>query len=275
MDLPYERVLLATEHTEFDSGAEMIAFALAKLRPATLPVVLPAEINAEVELVAPEADERFERELHDRLLALEAQARRAGIALEVNVRRGREAWREIVDEARERAADLLILRRRGRQSFLKRLMIGAMVERVATEAPCSVLLVPRAAPLWSERVLAGVDATSQGHTVAAAAGRIAHRARLPLTLVCVATDDTPKAHDAATAIAAAAVRTAAASGAQADGRVAVGRPADTIADLAARLRADLLVVGRGGREVHGPLHFGSTARRVVGLADCAVLVVEP
>ena len=124
--------------------------------------VVPIVSNVEYESVAPELVARVEEGVHARLVALRGDAQRAGVELELRVRRGEEPWREIVAEARDRGADLLIVRRRGKRSFLANLMVGEMVGKVATAAPCSVLLVPRAARVWTRRVLAGIDGTRAG-----------------------------------------------------------------------------------------------------------------
>ena len=275
MPIPYARLLLATEHTEFDAGSEHVALELARQRGVPLAGIVPIVSNVEYESVAPELVARVEEGVHARLVALRGDAQRAGVALELRVRRGEEPWREIVAEARERGADLLIVRRRGKRSFLANLMVGEMVGKVATAAPCSVLLVPRAARVWTRRVLAGIDGTRMGTDVARAAARMAVSAGLPLTVASVAVHDTANERAAADAVVAAAVSAARTEGADVEGHVAAGRAADAIAALAAASGADLLVVGRGGPEAHGRLHLGSNAQRIAGLAACAVLVVKP
>lgn len=275
MPIPYAQLLLATEHTEFDAGSEHVALELARQRGVPLAGVVPIVSNVEYESVAPELVARVEAGVHARLVALRGDAQRAGVELELRVRRGEEPWREIVAEARDRGADLLIVRRRGKRSFLANLMVGEMVGKVATAAPCSVLLVPRAARVWTRRVLAGIDGTRAGADVARAAARMAVSAGLPLTVASVAAHDTAAERAAADAVVAAAVAAARAEGADVEGRVAAGRAADVIAALAAASGADLLVVGRGGPEAHGRLHLGSNAQRIAGLAACAVLVVKP
>lgn len=274
MTTPHSRLLLATEHTEFDTGAERIALELARRRGVPLAAVVPIVSNIEYESVAPGLVARMEEDVHARLVALQDEAARAGVPLDVRVRRGEEPWREIVAEATARGADLIVIRRRGKRSFLANLMIGELVGKVATSAPCDVLMVPRAAPLWTRRVLAGVDGTPVGPQVARAAAQVAVAARLPLTVATVAAHDTPAERAAADAVVAAAAAVAAAAGATVDVRVAVGRAADTIAALAAGAGADLVVVGRGGPQAHGRLHFGSNAQRIVGLVPGAVLVVR-
>ena len=274
MTTPHSRLLLATEHTEFDAGALRVALELARRRGVPLAAVVPIVSNIEYESVAPGLVARMEEDVHARLVALQDEAARAGVPLDVRVRRGEEPWREIVAEATARGADLIVIRRRGKRSFLANLMIGELVGKVATSAPCDVLMVPRAAPLWTKRVLAGVDGTPVGPQVARVAARVAVAARLPLTVASVAAHDTPAERAAADAVVAAAAAVAAGEGATVDARVAIGRTADTIAALAADAEADLVVVGRGGPQAHGRLHFGSNAQRIVGLVPGAVLVVR-
>lgn len=275
MPYPWSTLLLATEHTEFDVGAERVAFELARRRGVPLAAVMPIVSNVEYESVAPELVARMEESVHERLVALQDAAAHAGVVVDVHVRRGDEPWREIVAEAKARGADLVICRRRGKGSFFRRLMVGEMVGKVATAAPCSVLMVPRAAGVWARRIVAGVDNTRMGPEVARAAARVAVSASLPLAVVSVALHDLASERAAAEAVVASAVAAARAEGAQVEGQVVTGRAADAIAALAKEAGADLLVVGRGGPEAHGRLHLGGNAYRIVGLAGCAVLVVKP
>ncbi|MCU0690503.1 MAG: universal stress protein, partial [Polyangiaceae bacterium] len=56
--------------------------------------------------------------------------------------------------------------------------------------------------------------------------------------------------------------------------VAVGPPDDEIARLAARLPADLVVVGRRGRTRLNRIALGSVAETLTRTAPCSVLVVR-
>jgi nucleotide-binding universal stress UspA family protein len=275
MEIPWTRILLATEHTEFDVGAERLALDLARQRGLRLTGVLPIVSNDEYESVAPEFAARAEEAVHARVVALRDDAARAGVDLDLRIRRGEAPWREIVAEARSLGADLVVARRRGEQGLLANLLVGEMVGKVAAHAPCSVLLVPRAARPWTHRVLAAVDDTRAAASVAEAAARVAAAGRLPLLMVTVAVHDTPDGRVAAEEAVAGALRVARAMGVAAQGRVAVGRVADAIATLAAESGADLTVVGRGGPGSLGRVRLGGNAHRIVGLAASAVLVVKP
>ena len=70
------------------------------------------------------------------------------------------------------------------------------------------------------------------------------------------------------------IKRVAASGVNVDGRVAMERPAKAILEEAERLLADLIVMGTRG--LSGFEHFvlGSTADRVIRMAQCPVLTVR-
>ena len=157
VNIAFRRLLLATEHTEFDVGAERVAFELARRYAVPLGAVLPIVSNVEYETVAPAAVARAEADAHARAMRLRGDAQAAGIEFDIRVRRGEERDREIIAEAQACGADLIVARRRGKQGILANLLVGEMVGKVATRAPCSVLLVPRAGRMWTRRVLAAVD----------------------------------------------------------------------------------------------------------------------
>ena len=83
MTTPHSRLLLATEHTEFDAGAERVALELARRRGVPLAAVVPIVSNIEYESVAPGLVARMEEDVHARLVALQDEAARAGVPLHV------------------------------------------------------------------------------------------------------------------------------------------------------------------------------------------------
>jgi nucleotide-binding universal stress UspA family protein len=250
----FQRMLLASERTEFDAGAERVALALAKRCQRPLGVVMPLASNAEYEAVAPQLAAQADRDAAARLQPLREQARAAGVEIELGVRRGAEAWREIVDEAQERGADLLVIRRRGRRSFLARLLVGEMVAQVVAHAPSSVLVVPRDAGLWTRRVLLAAESGAAGEASLQLALAVATECTLPLHLLCTN-------GSGAEGFVADAVRRARHGGLAATGEVLAGATAAQILEAARHQGADLLVLERG-----------SVAHDVTGRAECAVLL---
>jgi nucleotide-binding universal stress UspA family protein len=66
-----------------------------------------------------------------------------GLSIETRVREG-DPRREIVEEAKDWGADLIIVGSHGRTGILRRLL-GSVAEHVVRHAPCSVEVVRRAA----------------------------------------------------------------------------------------------------------------------------------
>lgn len=271
----FERLLLATERTEFDTGAERLAIALARRHGQALAIVMPLAGNPEYEAVAPELAERGDRAAAARLLPLRDQATAAGVSIDLRVRHGTEADREIVDEAHERAADLIVIRRRGRRSFLAQLLVGEMVAKVLAHAPCSVLVVPRDAGLWSRRVLLAAEPGAQGRALAALATAVASEYGLGLSVVCVIAVDAAQQRVAAEAFVAEALRKARHAGVSVDGEVLSGAPLAQILDAVKRNAADLVVMGSRSDARSGRARVGAVAQQVTGLIGCAVLLAHP
>jgi nucleotide-binding universal stress UspA family protein len=271
MAAAFARLLLATEHTEFDAGAERLAFALAARASEPLDVVLPLVSNPEYESEAPGLAARAEAEAADRLRGLAGAARAAGVTLATRVRRGPEPHREIVDEARRIEADLVVIRRRGRRGLFAQLLIGDMVRNVVTHSPCSVLVAPREARPWTHRILVALDPQSSDMTAVSAAASVAADGSLPLAVLCVAESD-GAAQAAAEQALHRAQTTAAAFGVATETLCRAGRPHAQIVATARELGADLLVIGRRGDEGLAHAWLGGVAQKVIGLFDGPVLV---
>ena len=269
----YNRILLASEGTEFDVGAERVAIDLAARWTLGLLAVIPVVSNPEFEVVAPQLAERAEAAAASHLERLRGLASQRGVELTGTVRLGEMPYREIVDEARERAADLIVLRRRGKRGFLANALVGAMSHMVIGQAPCDVLIVARAARMWSQGLLLATDGSAHSARAAEAAAAVALRCSLPVTVVCVLAhpqDDRARA----TANVEAATALLRAAGVRAEGRTAEGRPHEAILNVGREVHADLIVVGRRGLGGVERLLLGSTSERVAGFADCAVLIAR-
>lgn len=262
------RVLLFTQWTEFDSGAERAALALAQRLGAPLAIVVPLLSNPEFEAVAPEVAARAEAKAAQAAAEFARRAQIARVAIDVRVRRGDELWREIVAEARAQHADLLVTRRRGHRSFLGKLRVGEVVRRVAAHAPCPVLMVPRAATAPQRHALAVIDAAECTEPVARAAAAFAAALGLRLSFVVAGAVSAPAA-----ALLQRATGLAQAAGVAADGSVASGPAATVAPERIAALQADLQVVAIPAQQAaHGKL--GDAAETLVAEVPCPTLLVR-
>jgi len=279
MTHPFSRLLLATEHSEHDAGSERVALAMAQRCGLPLAAVLPILSNPEYEAVAPELAARTEAAAAARVARLAAVAAEQGVTLEVKARRGPLLFREIVDEAAERAAELVIIRRRGKLGLLANLLVGEMVGQVLAHAPCSVLVTPRESTMWRRHVLIGLDPAAPDAAALEQGAAIAAQCDLPLTLLAVADSAGSAVADAALSAAQTRCRSVlAAGGASADAlarvqvRRASGKPHKALIETAGQCGADLIVVGRHGDRSIQRAWVGGVTQKVIGLAGCPVLV---
>ena len=192
------------------------------------------------------------------------------MAIELRLRRGEEPYREIVDEALSLGTELIIIRRRGKRSFLANLLVGEMVSKVVAHAPCHVLIVPQAARMWDRRVLAAAEPTPQGRQVVATAMAVAAECQLPLHVVSVVGGDALRAP--AEAFVAEMLRQAQQAGVATQGEVRSGKAFTEILAAATACHADLIVIGSRGDSRIGRALVGGVAQKVLGLSEHPVLV---
>jgi nucleotide-binding universal stress UspA family protein len=268
----FTRLLLATEHTEFDTGAETVAMDMAQRCQLPLATIVPLVSNPEYEALAPQIAARAEQEAAVKIAQLRAQADAVGVAINLRVRRGEEPFREIVEEARTQASDLIIIRRRGKRGFLAHLLVGEMVTKVVAHAPCHVLIVPRQARMWNQRVLVAAEPTAQGRQVVATAVAVAAQCGLPLHLLSVIPAEGLRPQ--ADAFIADMVNQARLGGVVAQGKVRAGKPFTEILDSAATSQSDLIVLGSRSDRRIGRALVGGVAQKVMGLSEHPVLVLH-
>jgi nucleotide-binding universal stress UspA family protein len=144
----FSRVLFTTDGSQFAERALTTALGLAQQCSAELRVVTVVENP--VFYGVPEAtalyDADFYRSLSTELEKLakaaleraEAAAEKAGVPVSTTVRHGTPGD-EVIAEARQWGADVVVLSTHGR-SGLARLLLGSVANNVVNHAPCPVLL---------------------------------------------------------------------------------------------------------------------------------------
>ena len=219
-----------------------------------------------------------------------------GVAIETRVRRG-DVWREIMAEAEELPADLVVMGTHGRSGF-EHLLLGSVTEKVVRRATCPVLTVgnlpapPRVGPLF-RRILCAADLTeASAHTIGVALS-LAEENQAAVTLLNVIESLPDQASGARLYLAVpeigplrrdlteqarerlrGAVPDESRDWCEVRERVDVGTAWRAILRAAEETDADLIVMGA---HAHGPLgrvFFGSTSSHVVRQAACPVLVVR-
>lgn len=140
-------IVYATDFSAAARPAFRVALAQARrhrVRLCLLHVVTPPVVILEDSFLSAHAWRRLEAEglraARRRLAALEARARRAGVATSARVVRSPVPFDAIVRAARRLGADLIVIGTHGRTG-LARVVLGSVAERVVALAPCPVLTV--------------------------------------------------------------------------------------------------------------------------------------
>jgi len=127
----WERILLATDGSENSNVALEEALRAADVCKSNLGIIC---------VVKPARPAAYEKEAERIVAEAKQKALAKDIQVETIVEKG-EPWEKIVEVAKKRDTNMIIMGRYGR-SGLKRLLMGSVTERVAGHAPCAVLIVP-------------------------------------------------------------------------------------------------------------------------------------
>lgn len=285
-----QKVLLSTDGSEYSAGAVREAIRLAKNNASKLFVLSVIETNPEFDTLAPQIVEKTENETREQLEAVKKMAVAEGVECEVIARHTEVPYEAVVEEAKKIKADMIVMGRRGRTG-LKRLLMGSVTARVIGHSPCNVLVVPRAADITCKNILTASDGSRFSAAAAEEAIGIAKRSNSNLFVLSVAFSEGASPFDIvhsemnrdvvareelaqAEKNAREVVDKAVKEGLHARAIVVGGRPYEAIVETAREHNVDLIVVGSHGRTGLGRLLMGSVTERVVGHADCAVMIVK-
>jgi len=137
----FEKLLVATDGSEFSNAAVQEAIKIAGACSSILFVLLVFEISAEIELWDALSTDKLEAAMRKYLDGIKKKAAKHGVQCEVIMHLGDEPYKDIVSEAKKRKVNTIIMGSHGRTG-LTRLMMGSVVSRVIGHAPCKVLVVP-------------------------------------------------------------------------------------------------------------------------------------
>jgi nucleotide-binding universal stress UspA family protein len=294
-------ILVPVDFSECSRRAVEYASALADWYGATLTLfhasaAAPMAYASGSPLLPPAAPPREDREALIGALRRMAGGR-SGVECDVEEQPAAEA---ILARAAADRTDLIVMGTHGR-SGVPRLLLGSVAERVLREAPCPVLVVPRAGADAARavgarvaRVLCAVDFSDAAMHSLEYATSLAQHAHVPLTIlhvveplpelpadvhetigggpasltayVAAATEDRRRRLDEAAADVG--------SSSAVETRLASGSPAREILRAAGTDTDNVIVMGVHGRRAADRLFFGSTAQDVVRHAPFPVLTTR-
>jgi nucleotide-binding universal stress UspA family protein len=266
----FDKILLATDGSDYSAGATRVAVAMAAKARAKL---IAVTVLPDPDGVAPELNEERRKAAEAIVAEVRKAAEAAKVPCEANARYGRDPYEVIVKEIKDSQADVAVLGRRGRRG-LARLVLGDATAKVIGYAPCSVLVVPEAAEMWGP-VLVATDGSRSSDAACVTAARIAHCCDSPLAVLSVMVPSHSEARQAeAKQIVERVVAALKKDGIAAEGLVERGIAEEAIIETAKRRKIGLIVLGSHGRTGLGRILFGSKAERVIEGAPCPVMIVK-
>ncbi len=266
-----EKLLLATDGTEYSEGAIREAISFAGKCSSKLYVMSVIETAMEYESIAQKHVELEEEERLKHLEAIKLRAQSAGVPCETFICTDNEADNCIIAEAEERQVDMIITGKRGAKGLMK-LMMGEVVAKIIQRAPCKVLVVPKEAVISYKNILVATDGSE--HSNAAVVEAIGIAKRCGGMVIALSSMRDQGGYEEATAIVNMVVEQAQKEGVTAEKVTPQGRSYEAIVDVAGGRGVDLIVMGTYGKTGIDKFLMGSSTEKVIGLSKCAVLVVK-
>lgn len=266
-----EKLLVATDRSQFSDGAIREGINFAKKCSSRLYVVSVLETNPEYETIGSNVFEKEKEELMAHLESVKAMTAKEGLGCETIFHETADPSQTIIDEADKKNADMIIIGRHGRTGLMKVLM-GSVAARVIAHAPCKVLVVPRAARIEYRNILVATDGSV--HAAAAVTEAISIAKRCGSNLIALSAMRDQSEREEAARYANEAVELARKEEVSAEAVTPTGRSFDVIVETAGGRAVDLIVMGTYGKAGIKKLLMGSSTEKVIGTAGCAVLVVK-
>ncbi len=136
-------VMVAVDGSDYAEMAVDQAISLGGICNSEIFVISVVDLYPEQMAVAPALVEKMSAEVRDYLDNAQKKIEAANISCETIVHMGGKPHEFIVDEAKQKEIDLIVLGTHGR-SGLKRVLLGSVAQNVIGHSPCPVLVVPDA-----------------------------------------------------------------------------------------------------------------------------------
>ena len=136
-----EKILVAVDGSPFSELAVDQAISLGGICNSEIFVISVVALYPEQLEVAPTLVEKMSEEVRTYLDKAKGKVDKAGIPCETIVHIGGKPHEFIVQEAKEKGIDLIVMGTHGRTG-IKRVLLGSVAQNVIGHAPCPVLVVP-------------------------------------------------------------------------------------------------------------------------------------
>jgi nucleotide-binding universal stress UspA family protein len=136
-----ERILVAVDGSKYSEKALDQAISMARQCNSMLFAISVIDMFTESLALAPALEEKLSKEARELLERVKTKVEKEDIPCETIVRTGGHPHAYIIEEAKARDIDLIVMGTHGRTG-LKSVLMGSVTERVIGHAPCAVLVTP-------------------------------------------------------------------------------------------------------------------------------------
>lgn len=267
-------LLLATDGSHFSDGAVQEAIFFGQACRARVIVLHVIHTEAESIKAANSIVMQRQQEMAPHLDQIRKMARDSGVELEVVAIGSSSPEKTIIEQARLREADVILMGRHGRTGRMS-LLVGSMTAKVIGLGFPRVLVVPKDFLITGAHVLLALDDSPNSRQAAQEAislGRTCSTLqRLTVVSVVKKNDERLQAQKMADEFCSQCrlenLQTACES------LVLAGNPAELIVQTARERGIDMILMGGRGKSFMAKMLMGRVTEKVIGLAHCAVLVV--
>lgn len=267
-------LLLATDGSHFSDGAVQEAIFFGQACRARVFVLHVVPIDAESIKAANSTVMKHQQEIAPHFDHIRKMARDSGVEIEVVVVGSDKPERTIVEQARLRNADAILMGRHGKTGRMS-LLVGSMTAKVIDQGFPRVLVVPKDFLITGANVLLALDGSANSRLAAQEALSLGRTCttleRLTVMSVVTKGNDQTQAQKLVDEVCAGCRQ----AGLQAvcNPLVQTGNPAELIVQAAHEWEADMILMGGRGKRFLPKMFMGSVTKNVIGRAHCAVLVV--
>ena len=135
------RILVAVDGSKNADQAVEQAISLGGVCNSQIYAISVAEVIPEYLAEAPQLFERKEKEAREIARKACEKIQNAGLTCEALTHFNEQPAEMILQEAKDKEIDLIVMGTHGR-SFLARLLLGSVAQRVIAHAPCPVMVIP-------------------------------------------------------------------------------------------------------------------------------------
>lgn len=267
-------VMLATDGSVFNEGAVNEAILFCQTCEARLILLHVIGIDAEVATYAHATAAEDRREAKEYMAKLEQKAADNNVECTSIIEESYQPDKSIVELAHQHDVDVIVMGRHGKKG-LTQLLVGNMTSKIIGHGFPRVLVVPHGSSISGENILLATDGSVYSEQATDEALNMGLHCPLAKRFYVISVASKDKQLEEARERAENVCERAKEMGVKAKciPLSATGRPVEIISATAQANEIDLIFIGGHGRGL-SKLLMGHVAEKVIGRANCAVLVVE-